>query len=101
MATDHLDPKMKERQFLPGKGTVGFGFDFAVRVAPPQKPEENRGVVGEFFWDGAASTLFWVDPANQMAVVFSTQKMPFDGTLHRDIRAAIYGSAQNSMPLSK
>ena len=92
MSTDHLDARIKERDFLPSKGSVGFGFDFAVRVSQPQKPEENRGAVGEFFWDGAASTLFWVDPANRMAVVFFTQKMPFDGTLHRDIRAAIYGA---------
>jgi CubicO group peptidase (beta-lactamase class C family) len=91
MATNHLDARITERDFLPSKGSVGFGLDFAVRVSQPQKPEESRGAVGEFFWDGAASTLFWVDPANRMAVVFFTQKMPFDGTLHRDIRAAIYG----------
>ncbi|MCC6539389.1 MAG: beta-lactamase family protein [Bryobacterales bacterium] len=92
MATDHLDARVTERQFLPGKGSVGFGFDFAVRDRQPQKPEESRGAVGEFFWDGAASTLFWVDPANQLAAVFFVQTMPFDGTLHRDIRAAIYGA---------
>jgi CubicO group peptidase (beta-lactamase class C family) len=91
MATNQLDPRITERDFLPGKGSVGFGLDFAVRVSQPQKPQENRGAVGEFFWDGAASTLFWVDPANQLAAIFFTQKMPFDGTLHRDIRAAIYG----------
>jgi CubicO group peptidase (beta-lactamase class C family) len=91
MATDHLDPRITDRGFLPGKGSVGFGFDFAVRVSQPQKPQENRGAVGEFFWDGAASTLFWVDPFNRLAAVFFTQKMPFDGTLHHDIRAAIYG----------
>jgi CubicO group peptidase (beta-lactamase class C family) len=93
MSTDHLDPRITDRGFLPGKGSVGFGFDFAVRVSQPQKPQESRGAVGEFFWDGAASTLFWVDPANRLAVVFFTQKMPFDGTLHRDIRAAIYGAS--------
>jgi CubicO group peptidase (beta-lactamase class C family) len=92
MSTDHLDAKITERNFLPGKGSVGFGFDFAVRVSQPQKPQENRGAVGEFFWDGAASTLFWVDPANHLAAVFFTQKMPFDGTLHHDIRQAIYGA---------
>jgi CubicO group peptidase (beta-lactamase class C family) len=92
MSTDQLDPRITDRGFLPGKGSVGFGFDFAVRVSQPQKPEENRGAVGEFFWDGAASTLFWVDPANHLAAVFFTQKMPFDGTLHRDIRKAIYGA---------
>jgi CubicO group peptidase (beta-lactamase class C family) len=91
MSTNQLDARITERDFLPSKGSVGFGLDFAVRVSQPQRPEESRGAVGEFFWDGAASTLFWVDPANHMAAVFFTQKMPFDGTLHRDIRAAIYG----------
>ena len=91
MATNHLDARITERDFLPSKGSVGFGLDFAVRVSQPRTPQENRGAVGEFFWDGAASTLFWVDPANRLAAVFFVQKMPFDGTLHRDIRAAIYG----------
>ncbi|WP_423603834.1 serine hydrolase domain-containing protein [Sphingomonas sp. MS122] len=92
MATDQLDPAIKEREWLPGKIDGGFGFDFAVRTARPGTPERNRGAVGEFFWDGAASTLFWVDPANRMAVVFFTQTMPFDGTLHTDIRKAVYGA---------
>ncbi len=91
MATDQLDPAITERAWLPGKGAVGFGFDFAVRKAPPQTREENRGAVGEFFWDGAASTLFWVDPANKLTAVFFVQTMPYDGTLHRDFRAAVYG----------
>ncbi len=92
MATDELDARVTQRLFLPSKGSVGFGLDFAVRHSQPQKPTESRGAVGEFFWDGAASTLFWVDPANHLAAVFFAQTMPFDGTLHRDIRAAIYGS---------
>ena len=91
MAADHLDPAIKERFFLPSKGSVGFGFNFAVRTAQPQSDAENRGAVGEFFWDGAASTLFWVDPANRLAAVFFVQKMPFDGSLHHDIREAVYG----------
>jgi CubicO group peptidase (beta-lactamase class C family) len=93
MATDHLDPRIPDadRLWLPSKGAGGFGFDFFVRTRPPQTPDENRGAVGEFFWDGYPSMLFWVDPANDMAVVFATQKVPFDGTLHHDIRDAIYG----------
>ncbi len=91
MATDQLDPAITRRAWLPGKGAVGFGLDFAVRKAPPQTPEENRGAVGEFFWDGAASTLFWVDPANKLTAVFFVQTMPYDGTLHHDFRAAVYG----------
>ncbi len=98
MSTDMLDPRITDRSWLPSKGTVGFGIDFAVRVSPPKTAQENRGAVGEFFWDGAASTLFWVDPANHLAAVFFTQKMPFDGTLHRDIRKAIYGDSYVGPP---
>ena len=92
MVTDQLDPRITERFFLPGKGSVGFGLDFAVRVNSPKDAAENRGTVGEFFWDGAATTLFWIDPAQDLAAVFFVQTMPFDGTLHHDFRAAVYGS---------
>lgn len=91
MSTDQLDPRITKRFFLPGKGSVGFGIDFAVRVAPPKDANENRGTVGEFFWDGAETTLFWVDPLNDLAAVFFAQVLPFDGTLHHDIRQAVYG----------
>lgn len=91
MSTDQLDPRITKRFFLPGKGSVGFGLDFAVRVAPPKDAQENRGAVGEFFWDGAETTLFWVDPVNDLAAVFFVQVIPFDATLHHDIRQAVYG----------
>ena len=93
MATDQLDPRIgaEDRSWLGSKGTGGFGFDFFVRTGPPQTAEENRGTVGEFFWDGYASTLFWVDPAQDMAVVFLPQKIPFDNALHHDFRDAVYG----------
>lgn len=95
MATNHLSEDVTERIWLPSKGQVGFGIDFAVRLKPPASEEENRGVVGEFFWDGAASTLFWVDPANELTAVFFVQKFPFDGQLHKDFRDAVYYEMRN------
>ena len=94
MATDHLDPAITpdKRSWLVGKGSGGFGFDFFVRTAPPASPEENRGSEGEFFWDGLPSMLFWVDPQQDMVVVFATQKLPFDNQLHHDFRDAVYGA---------
>jgi CubicO group peptidase (beta-lactamase class C family) len=93
MSTNQLDPRITEKSWLPSKGNVGFGIDFAVRIGQPQTSDENRGAVGEFFWDGAASTLFWVDPANKLAAVFFVQTRPFQATLHRDFRRAVYGDA--------
>lgn len=91
MATDQLDARATERSWLIDKGNGGFGFDFFVRTGQPRDPSENRGAVGEYFWDGLASTLFWVDPANKLTAVFLVQIIPFDGTLHRDFRRAVYG----------
>lgn len=92
MATNHLPDSVTERAWLPSKGQVGFGVDFAVRVAPPATAEENNGVVGEFFWDGAASTLFWVDPQNELAAVMFVQLFPYDPIkLHKKFRDAVYG----------
>jgi CubicO group peptidase (beta-lactamase class C family) len=91
MATNHLSDTISQRMWLPSKGQVGFGIDFAVRTRPPATVEENHGKVGEFFWDGAASTLFWVDPVNELTAVLFVQKFPFDGSLHKKFRDAVYG----------
>jgi len=92
MATNQLADSITERSWLPTKGQVGFGIDFAVRVAPPKTPEENHGVVGEFYWDGAASTLFWVDPVNKVTAVLFVQLFPYDQIgLHKSFRDAVYG----------
>ena len=93
MATNQLADSVKERSFLPSKGQVGFGIDFAVRLKPPVSSEENNGVVGEFFWDGAASTLFWVDPVNELTAVLFVQLFPYDQIgLHKGFRDAVYGN---------
>src|SRR5437762_11132611 len=90
MSTDQLDPRVTERLWLPGKGNGGFGIDFFVRTGRPKTREENRGAVGEFFWVGAASTVFSVGAAYDLTAVFFIQTMPFDGTLHHDFRQAVY-----------
>ena len=53
---------------------VGFGLGFAVVMDPAAN--KGMGSAGEFNWGGAASTAFWVDPAEQLTVGFYTQFMP-------------------------
>ena len=92
MRTNQLEDGVTERLWLPSKGSVGFGIDVAVRQRPPVSDAENPGTVGEFFWDGAASTVFWVDPARDLAAVLFVQLFPFDQIgLHHDFRRAVYG----------
>ncbi len=93
MSANQLSDSVKQRSFLAGKGEVGFGIDFAVRLRPPASKDENFGVVGEYFWDGAASTLFWVDPLNELAAVLFVQLRPYDQIgLHKSFRRAVYSS---------
>jgi len=91
MATNVLPRTVTDTDWLPSKGQVGFGINFAVRIAPPKGPEEASGAVGEFFWDGLNDTLFWVDPRNDITAVLFTQYHPFGKVpLHKAFRDAIY-----------
>jgi CubicO group peptidase (beta-lactamase class C family) len=95
MRTNQLDLNIpvKDRGFLPNRGQMGFGVNVGVRVAPPVDSEENNGAVGEFFWDGAFSTLFIGDPANNLTAVLFVQLSPYDQIkLHNKYRDAIYGN---------
>jgi CubicO group peptidase (beta-lactamase class C family) len=53
---------------------VGFGLGFAVGQGPAATG--MAGSAGEFYWGGAASTAFWIDPAEDLYVVFMTQLFP-------------------------
>ena len=57
---------------------VGFGLGFSVSLDPVHTRVLGSG--GEYAWGGAASTVFWCDPREQIAVVFMTQLLP-SGTL--------------------
>ena len=53
---------------------VGFGLGFAVLMNLPRT--QNLGSVGEYYWGGAASTIFWIDPVEDVIAIFMTQFMP-------------------------
>ncbi len=53
---------------------LGFGLGFAVVIDPV--PGRTVRSTGEFFWGGAASTAFFVDPATGVTAAFFTQLLP-------------------------
>jgi CubicO group peptidase (beta-lactamase class C family) len=57
-----------------GNEGMGFGLTMAVSGGPAETGV--IGSAGEFMWGGAASTTFWVDPAEDLIVVFMTQLLP-------------------------
>ena len=70
---------------------VGFGLGFSVNLGPARTGA--AGSPGEFAWGGAASTAFWIDPVEDLVVIFLTQLMPsrvYD--FRAQLRAITYGS---------
>ncbi len=98
MTCNHLagDAEMTDLALPMGYGEVGFaGNGFGLTVAVSRGPGAS-GVVGspgEFMWGGAASTAFWVDPVERLAVVFMTQLLP-SGTFNfrGQLKTLVYGA---------
>ncbi len=68
---------------------IGFGLGFAV-VLDPVKAHIITSV-GEHHWGGAASTFFWLDPAEELFTVFFTQLMPSSTyPIRRELRTRVY-----------
>jgi CubicO group peptidase (beta-lactamase class C family) len=77
--------------YLPGPG-YGFGLGFAVRTEPGSNTA--IGSVGEYNWGGAGGTAFWVDPKENMYVLFMMQS-PSQRLKYRTVlRNTIYGALE-------
>jgi CubicO group peptidase (beta-lactamase class C family) len=78
-------PKFSESTYL----GIGFGLGFSVMLDPAKA--QILGSPGEYAWGGAASTAFWCDPAEDMAVVLLTQLMPSSTyPIRRELRVLTY-----------
>jgi len=69
---------------------VGFGLGFATTL----DEVKNGGLgAGDFYWGGAASTIFWVDQKEDLSVVFMTQLMPSGAFNFRgQLKSIVYSS---------
>ena len=68
---------------------IGFGLGFSVMIDPAKA--HILGTPGEYAWGGAASTAFWCDPQEDMAVVMLTQLMPSSTyPIRRELRVLTY-----------
>jgi CubicO group peptidase (beta-lactamase class C family) len=80
-------------------GYSGIGFSIGCGVNTNVAKTRLPGTLGEYFWGGAAATAFWIDPKEELAVVFMTQVMGSDArlTLRRDLRTLVYSAMTQSL----
>jgi CubicO group peptidase (beta-lactamase class C family) len=70
---------------------VGFGLGFSVMQSPARA--QILGTPGEYAWGGAASTAFWIDPGEDLIVIFMTQLMPSSSyPIRRQLRTLTYAA---------
>jgi len=93
MTTNHLNgdmaamgqPRFAESNYH----GIGFGLGFSVMLDPARA--QIVGSRGEYAWGGMASTAFWVDPQEELAVVMMTQLTPSSTyPIRRELRVLAY-----------
>ena len=70
---------------------VGFGLGFSVMLDPAKS--QTTSDIGEYGWGGAASTVFFINPKEDMFVIFLTQLLPSSTyQVRRELRSLVYSA---------
>ena len=98
MTSDHLSPAVtRTALYLPGPG-YGFGLGVAVRTSAGEAA--FAGSPGEYYRGGAGGTYMWVDPANDLFVVFMMQSPKQRVSYRSVIRNMVYGAITDTRRLA-
>ncbi|MEM7388113.1 MAG: serine hydrolase, partial [Verrucomicrobiota bacterium] len=87
MAMDHLPFVLKEPD-----PAATFGFGLGVQVTKNIAADGNLGSAGSFSWGGAAGTIFWIDPKEEMTVILMIQLMNSPYPLRSEMKSLVYSA---------
>ncbi len=70
---------------------AGYGLGFGTTIDPVRSG--LTGSRGDWYWGGVASTFFWVDPSEELTVVFLSQLIPSSTwPVRRQLRTMVYAA---------
>jgi len=94
MSRNHLSEEILSDGAAFGLNGIGFGLTLGNVMDPGVAG--TYSAEGEFFWGGAASTIFWVDRKNNVTATMMTQYMPSDKyPLREELKTLLYSSLSN------
>ena len=70
MTSDHMGPEIQNNVARTASTLEGWGFGLTVAVRRETGMSTIMGAPGDFTWGGAYGTNFWVDPKDELSVVF-------------------------------
>jgi CubicO group peptidase (beta-lactamase class C family) len=82
---------------LAGQQLRGFGFGLGFGIVTDPAAAGVMGSVGEYNWGGAAGTVFWIDPVEEVVVVGMIQLMGSPYPLRSDLKVATYQALTQSL----
>jgi CubicO group peptidase (beta-lactamase class C family) len=101
MTSNHLPggrdlPEMSRSLFSEASyNGIGFGLGVSVTMDPARTL--IPGSAGEYAWGGAATTSFWIDPAEELIAIFMTQVLPSSAyPVRRELRTMVYAAITDS-----
>jgi CubicO group peptidase (beta-lactamase class C family) len=89
MTSDQIGPEtgiIHDPFYFPGPSS-GFGLGFAVRTAPPPN---TTWPLGEYRWDGAGGSFYFVDPVDDMFAVFMVMAPTQGGRIQLTLKTLMY-----------
>jgi CubicO group peptidase (beta-lactamase class C family) len=89
MTTDQL-PKEAFPIHFDKEARLGTGFGFGFSVRTENTSWDPSGRLGEYGWGGAASTHYWVSPADKLIVITLEQIMPYQWDTEFGVKKIIY-----------
>ena len=93
MTSNHLNKDIKNMVGGTEPGRVGYGFGLGVAVRMERGLSAINGNIGDYTWNGANGTIFWVDPKEQMVVVMMAVAPGEIRKIHREkLNALVYGA---------
>lgn len=94
MAANHLPAGVGMPAFGEEPGAeprdIGLGFGLGFGVVTDPVAGHVIGSAGEYNWGGAAGTVFWIDPVEELVVVSMIQLMRSPWPLRSDLKVAVY-----------
>ena len=95
MTSDHLGNTIKNNVAGTEPGRAGYGFGLGVAVRKEKGVAAINGNVGDYSWNGANGTIFWVDPKEDLVVVMMSAAPGEIRKIMREKTAAVIYGALN------